>query len=33
MHLLYLGCVNWIVKQVLVAPNMFLKRRGAVDDP
>jgi hypothetical protein len=33
MHLLYLGVVNWIFKQILVAPNMFHKRQGAIEDP
>jgi hypothetical protein len=27
MHLLYLGAMNWIVKQVLVGSGMFSKRR------
>ncbi|QRV78265.1 Transposase family tnp2 [Ceratobasidium sp. AG-Ba] len=33
MHLLYLGAMNWIVKQVLVAPGIFNKRRPADQDP
>ncbi|QRW12956.1 hypothetical protein RhiLY_11955 [Ceratobasidium sp. AG-Ba] len=33
MHLLYLGAMNWIVKQVLVAPGILNKRRPADPDP
>ncbi|QRW10162.1 Transposase family tnp2 [Ceratobasidium sp. AG-Ba] len=33
MHLLYLGATNWIVKQVLVAPGIFNKRRAGPHDP
>ncbi|QRV74708.1 Transposase family Tnp2 protein [Ceratobasidium sp. AG-Ba] len=33
MHLLYLGAMNWIVKQVLVGPGMFTKRRPEGRDP
>jgi hypothetical protein len=33
MHLIYLNVVNWLVKQVLVAPNMFHKRQGAAEKP
>lgn len=33
MHLVHLGAINWIVKQILFAPGMFNKRPGAVADP
>jgi hypothetical protein len=33
MHLLYLGAMNWIVKQVLVGPGIFNKRRPNDEDP
>lgn len=33
MHLLYLGAMNWIVKQVLVGPGMLTKRRPGDQDP
>ncbi|QRV98832.1 Transposase family tnp2 [Ceratobasidium sp. AG-Ba] len=33
MHLLYLGAMNWIVKQVLVGPGMFNKRDLGGQDP
>ncbi|QRV72064.1 Transposase family Tnp2 protein [Ceratobasidium sp. AG-Ba] len=33
MHLLYLGAMNWIVKQVLVGPGMFNKRHIGRRDP
>lgn len=33
MHLIHLGAINWIAKQVLFAPGMFTKRRGAPHNP
>ncbi|QRV78718.1 Transposase family Tnp2 protein [Ceratobasidium sp. AG-Ba] len=33
MHLLYLGAMNWIVKQVLVGPGMLATRRLGDTDP
>lgn len=33
MHLLYLGTMNWIVKQVLVGPGIFNKRGPNHEDP
>ncbi|KAG8723734.1 hypothetical protein FRC09_002003 [Ceratobasidium sp. 395] len=33
MHLLYLGGMNWIVKQVLVGPGMFSRRHEHGQDP
>lgn len=33
MHLLYLGTMNWIVKQVLVGPGVLNKRRPNDQDP
>jgi hypothetical protein len=33
MHLLYLGGMNWIVKQVLVGPGILNKRRAGDQDP
>ncbi|QRV73450.1 Transposase family tnp2 [Ceratobasidium sp. AG-Ba] len=33
MHLLYLGGMNWIVKQVLVAPGLFNQRQQHGPDP
>jgi hypothetical protein len=33
MHLLYLGGMNWIVKQVLVGPGMLTKRHPNDEDP
>lgn len=33
MHLVHLGAINWIVKQILFAPGMFNKRPGANADP
>ncbi|QRV94937.1 Transposase family tnp2 [Ceratobasidium sp. AG-Ba] len=33
MHLLYLGGMNWIVKQILVAPGILNKRRQHDPDP
>ncbi|KAG9101105.1 hypothetical protein FS749_010288 [Ceratobasidium sp. UAMH 11750] len=33
MHLFYLGRMNWIVKQILVSPGMFSKRRPHNEDP
>src|SRR4051794_33024327 len=33
MHLLYLGTMNWIVKQILVGPGMLSKRRAGGQDP
>ncbi|KAG9118798.1 hypothetical protein FRC07_006510, partial [Ceratobasidium sp. 392] len=33
MHLLYLGGMNWIVKQVLVSPGMFSKRHVHDQEP
>lgn len=33
MHLLYLGGMNWIVKQVLVGPGIFNKRHPGDPNP
>ncbi|QRW08719.1 Transposase family tnp2 [Ceratobasidium sp. AG-Ba] len=33
MHLIHLGAINWIVKQILFAPGMFNKRPGAAHNP
>ncbi|KAF8599161.1 hypothetical protein BDV93DRAFT_511869 [Ceratobasidium sp. AG-I] len=33
MHLLYLGAMNWIVKQVLVSPGMLIKQHPGNQDP
>jgi hypothetical protein len=33
MHMLYLGAMNWIVKQVLVGPGMLMKRPTSNEDP
>lgn len=33
MHLLYLGAMNWIVKQVLVGPGILNKRRPGDREP
>lgn len=33
MHLLYLGGMNWIVKQVLVGPGILNKRHPGDRDP
>jgi hypothetical protein len=33
MHLLYLGGMNWIIKQVLVGPGIFNKRHPNDEDP
>jgi hypothetical protein len=33
MHLLYLGSMNWILKQILVGPGMLTKRNPNERDP
>jgi hypothetical protein len=33
MHLLYLGAMNWIVKQILVGPGMLSKPQPTANDP
>jgi hypothetical protein len=33
MHLLYLGSMNWILKQILVSPGMLTKRHPNERDP
>lgn len=33
MHLLYLGGVNWILKQVIVGPDLLARRQPGAEKP